>query len=313
VSLLVDGLLALALVGLALQVAAGASLFRGIVMFVIFGVVMALAWARLDAPDLALAEAAIGAGITGALLMLGYRRLQAAGEGRVAPPPTPGRHRLAAPIAVLAAVLVAALGISAVGLEPGPGAAGAAILAQMPEQPVGNPVTAVLLVFRGYDTLLELVVLLVALLGVRAIQGGDGPPPLPTPAHAGLPLVGALLAALVPLSVLVAGYLLHAGGSAPGGAFQGGAVLAAGGVLLVLAGRLAPQADPGPIERIGLVLGIAVFAGIGLAMLAAGLGMLSMPGAWAIYLVETAMMLSIAVTLVLLFAASAGLRMGPPR
>lgn len=42
---------------------------RSVVLFIIFGVLMALAWARLDAPDLALAEAAIGAGLTGALLL----------------------------------------------------------------------------------------------------------------------------------------------------------------------------------------------------------------------------------------------------
>jgi hypothetical protein len=33
------------------------------------GLLMALAWARLEAPDIALAEAAIGAGLTGALLL----------------------------------------------------------------------------------------------------------------------------------------------------------------------------------------------------------------------------------------------------
>jgi energy-converting hydrogenase B subunit D len=38
-------------------------------MFIVFGLLMALAWARLDAPDIALAEAAIGAGLTGALLL----------------------------------------------------------------------------------------------------------------------------------------------------------------------------------------------------------------------------------------------------
>ncbi len=37
--------------------------------FIALGAVMALAWARLNAPDVALAEAALGAGLTGALLM----------------------------------------------------------------------------------------------------------------------------------------------------------------------------------------------------------------------------------------------------
>ncbi|MFC4728722.1 hydrogenase subunit MbhD domain-containing protein [Coralloluteibacterium thermophilus] len=307
-TLVLDGLLALALVGLALQVALDRVLFRGIVMFVVFGLVMALVWARLSAPDLAIAEAAIGAGMTGALLMVGYRRLLRA-KG---PPARPVRrgNRLAAPIALLTAGLVATLGTFALELPAGPGSAGERALAAMADLPVENPVTAVLLVFRGYDTLMELMVLLVALLGMRAVQGPAGAPELPAPAPAGQPLVAALLAALVPLGVLVAGYLLYAGGYAPGGAFQGGAVLAAVGVLLVLTARLRPASSLGWTERIGLVLGIAVFAGIGLAALGRGEAMLTLPGGWAIYAIETAMLLSIALTLVLLFAGGSGLRGG---
>jgi len=37
---------------------------------------MALDWVRLAAPDVALAEAAIGAGLTGALLMAALARLR---------------------------------------------------------------------------------------------------------------------------------------------------------------------------------------------------------------------------------------------
>ena len=37
--------------------------------FIVFSLLMTLAWARLAAPDIALAEAAIGAGLTGALLL----------------------------------------------------------------------------------------------------------------------------------------------------------------------------------------------------------------------------------------------------
>jgi multisubunit Na+/H+ antiporter MnhB subunit len=40
------------------------------------------------------------------------------------------------------------------------------------EAGVGQPVTAVLLNLRGYDTLLELVVMLLAALGVRVLAGG---------------------------------------------------------------------------------------------------------------------------------------------
>lgn len=43
--------------------------FRAVIMFIVFGLLLTLAWARLAAPDIALAEAAIGAGLTGALLL----------------------------------------------------------------------------------------------------------------------------------------------------------------------------------------------------------------------------------------------------
>lgn len=74
-----DGLLALCLFWLAWRALASPDLFKAIVLFIAFGLLMALAWVRLDAPDVALAEAAIGAGLTGALLLAALARLQDAG------------------------------------------------------------------------------------------------------------------------------------------------------------------------------------------------------------------------------------------
>lgn len=64
-----DLMLMLTLLWLAWQTLAAPRLFKSIVLFIAFGLVLALAWVRLDAPDVALAEAAIGAGLTGALLL----------------------------------------------------------------------------------------------------------------------------------------------------------------------------------------------------------------------------------------------------
>ena len=66
---LYDGLIALTLLWIAWQVLVTRDLFKAVVLFIVFGLLMALAWVRLQAPDLALAEAAIGAGLTGALLL----------------------------------------------------------------------------------------------------------------------------------------------------------------------------------------------------------------------------------------------------
>lgn len=301
-----DVLLALGLVALALAVAAGRSLFRSIVMFVVFGLVMAIAWARLAAPDLALAEAALGAGLTGALLLVAYRRLvqSPAQAPRAAP-----SWRLALPLALLAAALVAVIGVAAAGLSPGPGSAGMLALQAMATQPIDNAVTGVLLLFRGYDTLLEMAVLLAAYLGARMLLSAAPAAPARS-ASAGLPLLGALLCVVVPLAVLIAGHLLHAGGDAPGGAFQAGAVLAAAGVLLVLSGRVSTRPEPPFSQRAVLVAGIVVFSAVALAVFAAGAAPFALPGKWAIYAIEGALLVSIALALVLLFAGGGGLERG---
>lgn len=71
-----DVLLGFGLIAMAWLTLSSADLFRAVVLFVSFGLLLALAWARLAAPDVALAEAAIGAGLTGALLMAALARLR---------------------------------------------------------------------------------------------------------------------------------------------------------------------------------------------------------------------------------------------
>ncbi len=58
-----------ALLGLAVRILVDRDLIRSVILFIAFGLMMSLAWVRLDAPDIALAEAAVGAGITGVLLL----------------------------------------------------------------------------------------------------------------------------------------------------------------------------------------------------------------------------------------------------
>ena len=70
-----DGVLALLLLWLAWRALSTPALFRAVVLFIAFGLVLALVWARLYAVDVALAEMAIGAGVTGALLLAALVRL----------------------------------------------------------------------------------------------------------------------------------------------------------------------------------------------------------------------------------------------
>ncbi|TVQ38821.1 MAG: DUF4040 domain-containing protein [Geminicoccaceae bacterium] len=75
-ALLFDLALALLLPVLAWIAMAHPRLIAGVVFFIVYGLVLAVAWYRLSAPDVALAEAAIGAGITGVLLIGALSRLE---------------------------------------------------------------------------------------------------------------------------------------------------------------------------------------------------------------------------------------------
>jgi len=224
-----DVLLAVALAWLAWQATRAADLFRAVVSFIVFGLLMAVAWVRLEAPDIALAEAAIGAGVTGALLLSALDRL-APRHGRSwartwrAPART---WMLWVPAVAALAVLLAATAWQL----PAPGL-GAASAEALERSGVDHAVTAVLLNFRALDTLLEIGVLLLAAVAVWSM--GPAPaasaPVMPSPT---LPMLGRTL---FPVFVLVAAYLLWRGSHAPGGAFPAGAVLGAGGILMLLAG-----------------------------------------------------------------------------
>ncbi|MGB5728378.1 MAG: DUF4040 domain-containing protein, partial [Thiogranum sp.] len=71
--LVLDVLLVFSLLSLAAAALATRDASRSVILFMAFGLVLAVAWARLLAPDVALAEAAIGAGLSGALLLAAVR------------------------------------------------------------------------------------------------------------------------------------------------------------------------------------------------------------------------------------------------
>ena len=306
---LLDLVIIASLIALAIQTVRGPSLFRSIIHFIVLGLTLALAWARLGAPDLAMAEAAIGAGVTGALMMVAYRRLVELAPETPKPPPAP-RSRLALPIAIASGGLVGVLGLAAILSEPEPALAGLAVIEALELESLGNPITGVLLLYRGLDTLLEVAVLLTAFISAVAVTRRDDLDYAVTTRDPDTPLVGALLAIVVPLTLLIAVHLLKAGSQDPGGAFQAGAVLAACGVLLVLTGRVRPRRGSQPLISLGLVAGLISFSLIGLAAMLRGQPPMTLPGNWAVYWIETAMMLSIALTLVLLFASSESLERG---
>lgn len=295
---MLDLLLCALIVAVALAAVSGLGVFRAVVFFIVHGVLAAMAWLRLSAVDVALAEAAIGAGLTGVLLLSAVARLARMSGGG------PWRPRVnVLPAALAAAGVTAALAWAFLGLPVPTGLQGA-VAERMVVSGVENPVTAVLLNFRAWDTALESVVLLAALIGVWSLTrdadwGAQAGQPQRARPGGVLESFGRLLP---PVGLLVGVYLVWAGASGPGGAFQGGTVLAAVLLLALMAGLLpAPRVtDPG--WRLALVAGPAVFLGVGAAGLSWG-GALVLPSGIAkplILGIEAALTLSIAATLALI-------------
>ncbi len=201
--------------------------------------------------------------------------------------------------------LTLSLGFAVFSVPPAPVQLVDTIQANMHQSGVTNPVTAVLLNFRGYDTLLEIGVLLVAVFGIGTLRSPDQRRRFSVSAPG--PILLALVRLLVPVMVLVAGYFLWAGAHAPGGAFQAGAVLGAAGVLILLSNLALSTWFRGWPFRAVLVMGFALFLGVGLGAMATNGHFLEYPREWAnhlILLVEAALTVSIGLTLAALYLDS---------
>ena len=205
--------LVLLVLGVAAWTIAVRDAFAAVIGFVAYGLLLALLWVRLGAIDVALTEAAIGSGLTGMLLLRAGARAKAT-QPTAAPP---GKLlRLVA--AVLCATVAAGLA-SLVLYPPGPAPSLAPVAAaSLPATGLGNPVTAVLLAFRAFDTFLEKVVLLLALIGVWSLAADGhwgGAPTLPWPADRDGALTF-LAKILPPVGIVVGLYVFWTGADHPG-------------------------------------------------------------------------------------------------
>ena len=259
--------LAVLVLGMAAWTIAARETFAAVVGFVAYGLLLALVWVRLDAVDVALTEAAIG-GLTGVLLLGAAARLRASETPAVAERRTGSCVSAPRCSRVVAAALAA--GVLALP-DPAPTLAPAAA-ANIAATGLGNPVTGVLMAFRAMDTLLEKVVLLLALVGVWSLAPDRFWGGRPGPRHQADPhgVLAFLARLLPPVGIVVGIYIFWVGADHPGGAFQGGAILAAMWLLVMMAGLT----DAPPVSRrwlrLVLVAGPAVFLAVGLGGTLAG-------------------------------------------
>jgi multisubunit Na+/H+ antiporter MnhB subunit len=282
--------------------------FAATVGYVVYGLLLSLVWIRLFAVDVALTEAAIGSGVTGVLLIGAAARLRAAET-------TTAQDSLTGPTRLFAACLCLLVAASLAGVvlilpDRGPTLAPQS-MQNLPDTGLGNPVTAVLIAFRSFDTMLEKVVLVLAVIGVWSLAADQywGGAPGGARTERPEPTLAFFAQVLAPLGILVGIHVFWVGADEPGGAFQGGAILAAMWMIVMMA-RLteAPQANAFWL-RLALVAGPVVFLAAGVAGAAVAGGFFAYPPGLAkplILFIETFMTFTIAVTLPMLVA-------GPPR
>lgn len=300
--------LAALVLGLALWTVVAREAYGAVVGLVAFGLVLTLAWVQLRGIDVALTEAAIGSGLTGALLIGAVARLRAAERAaRAARPGLPTRALaalVATGVAGVLAICVLALPLSPPTLAP-------EVAANVAATGVGNPVTAVLLAFRAMDTLLEAVVLCIALLGVWSLAPdrawGAVPGPRQPLARDGMLAYAARV--LPPIGLVAGVYVFWAGADHPGGKFQGATILAAMWLLVLMAGlAAAPRTDRPWLRRL-VVAGPLAFVAVGVAGAASAGAFLGHPPGLAkplILAVEFALLPTLVLVLGLLL-------LGPPR
>lgn len=291
--------------GLAIWAIAARDAFAATVGFLVYGLLLALVWVSLRAIDVALTEVAIGAGLTGALLIGAASRLRKV--------QAPGDERPAVLTRVLGGLLAAAVTVALAAcvlwLPDPPPTLGAVVAANMGATGVGNPITGVLMAFRALDTLLEATVLLFAVIGVWSLSpdrfwGGRA-----GPAHRSDPdgILAWLGRVLPPIGIVIAIYILWVGADEPGGKFQGATILAAMWTLVIMAGLADVPPASRRVLRLGLVLGPAVFIALGFVGVALAGAFLAWPAGLEkalIVVVEIALMPSLAVTLGLLLAGT---------
>lgn len=224
----------------AIAIVRAKNLFVAVMLMAIFSLIMAANFFILDAADVALTEAAIGAGVT-TVIFLGALSLTAENEKKVE------ISRGVAMSVVAATTLVL---IYATFDKPKLGDPEAPVhqhvapwyLAETPNLiGIPNVVTAVLGSFRAYDTLGEVFVVFIACIGVLFLLSARNESDLQSrrtsPESIGLrhhlipKVVGRLL---FPFIILFGLYVQFHGEYGPGGGFQAGAIIATGIILFAL-------------------------------------------------------------------------------
>ena len=280
--------------------------FLAVAGFIAYGLLLSLVWVRLYGIDVALTEAAIGGGLTGALLLAAVGRLRGTEAAARSERPGVGTRVLAMALSlgVTAALVLCVLALP----EPGPTLA-PQVARELPATGVGNPITGVLLAFRALDTLLEAIVLVIALIGVWSLAPDRFWGGRPGMRHHADPdgVLAYFARVLPPIGIVVGIYLFWAGADHPGGKFQSATILAAMWMLVQMAGLADAPAVGNRLLRAGIVAGPLVFVAVGLLGLWTAGDFLGYPQGWAkpmIVAIEVALLPTLVLVLALLMSGA---------
>lgn len=211
------------------------SLFAAVMLMGIFSLLMASSFLLLDAADVALTEAAVGAGISTVLML---SALALTGDRKEKPSTRPRALSLLVVVITAGTIFYATFDKPALGDPEAPihqhvSPEYLEMTRQLIDIP--NVVTAVLASFRGYDTFGEVLVVFTAGIGVLFLLG-TGPKRRRRQLssarglkhHQPLRIGGKVV---IPFIVLFAFYVQFHGEYSPGGGFQAGALFAAAVIL----------------------------------------------------------------------------------
>lgn len=260
----------------AIAIVRAKNLFVAVMLTSIFSLLMAANFFILDAADVALTEAAVGAGVTTVIFLCALSLTDDREK------PREGNRWVAfCTVAVLALLIIyATFDKPRLGDPDAPVHQHVApwYLDKTPEYiDIPNVVTAILGSFRGYDTLGEVFVVFSACIGVLFILGvspvkrnNEVIKKTSGLRHHLIPqVVGRLL---IPFIVLFGLYVQFHGEYGPGGGFQAGAIIATGVILYgLLEGESAAlKAIPRSV-LLGMVVGGALlYGGVGVACMLMG-------------------------------------------
>ncbi len=261
------------------------NLMGAAIVFGAYSFMMCLIWAGMGAVDVAFTEAAVGAGVSTVFIVSTIYNTSATMKRR------PGGMAFKLFIGVVVTVAGGFL-LSALPDFPDWGDPNSPVNAtvapyyithSIPDTHVPNLVTSVLADYRGFDTLLETVVVFIACIGIYSILRIE-------PARTSIDETDEEIAApasydptdslivrqasrfMVPFMQLFALYVIAHGHYSPGGGFQGGVILGASLILLAVSFDLKFLLSRWREKSLMLLVatGVGLYAAVGLACLFMG-------------------------------------------